>query len=116
MENILNLIGEDKVMRHLAYSFKDVNTYNKLTSKEKLIFSKADFSRLKRYITNNVAQRVSLEEIHEIIETREKKGLFYSFDNGYWVGVSNLRGDAWTENFMTEEKCIKWLTTNEEIN
>ena len=48
---------------------------------------------------------VTLEVIHDIIETRKPIGLFYSKYGEYFVGVDNSTGDAWTEDFTSLEAC-----------
>lgn len=45
----------------------------------------------------------------EIIEKREPRGLFYTIENDIYVGIDNLSGDAWTEDFKTLKQCKRWL-------
>jgi hypothetical protein len=45
----------------------------------------------------------------EIIEKREPRGLFYTIENDIYVGIDNLSGDAWTEDFDTLAQCKRWL-------
>jgi len=45
----------------------------------------------------------------EIIEKREPRGLFYTIENDIYVGIDNLSGDAWTEDFDTLTQCKRWL-------
>ena len=48
-----------------------------------------------------------------IIEKREPRGLFL-YDTGVEiVGVDNLTGDAWTEEFPDHEECVDWLLSPE---
>lgn len=54
-------------------------------------------------------KKVSVEKLQEVIETREPKGFFYGEEGGVYVGVDNSGGDAWTEEFRTEEQCLAWL-------
>lgn len=54
-------------------------------------------------------KRVSREELSEIIKTRKPIGKFYTKEDNWWVGVSNLTGDAWTEEFETFNDLKKWL-------
>ena len=50
------------------------------------------------------------QELRKIIETREPRGLFL-YDSGIEIiGVDNLTGDAWTEEFPDREECVYWLT------
>jgi hypothetical protein len=53
-----------------------------------------------KYIDRNLAEN--------IIFGREPRGLFIIKED-VWVGIDNLSGDAWVEEFDTEKKCIKWL-------
>jgi hypothetical protein len=39
----------------------------------------------------------------------EPIGRYYLQENGVWVGIDNSTGDAWTEEFPTKRKCLKWL-------
>jgi predicted transcriptional regulator of viral defense system len=54
--------------------------------------------------------KVTPEEANEIIETRERKGLFYCIEKGTYVGIDNSTGDAWTEDFKSLSACKRWLT------
>lgn len=59
-------------------------------------------------------KKVSAEEMHSIIETREPLGLFY-MDNerGGYTACSNEDGDAWTEDFDTKVECAEYLFDGE---
>lgn len=68
-------------------------------------------------------KRVPLKHISEIIDNREPIGLFYAEEPGVktdgtinYVGVDNSTGDAWAEDFSTEEECISWLKQERLIN
>ena len=68
-------------------------------------------------------KKVPLKHISEIIDNREPIGLFYAEELGVktdgtmsYVGVDNSTGDAWTEDFGTEEECIAWLKQERLIN
>ena len=65
-----------------------------------------------REITSDIA--------HEIIETavrklegypvvNEHRGLFIVKENGKFVAIDNMDGDAWTEEFDTREEAEKYL-------
>lgn len=54
-------------------------------------------------------KKVTREEVSNIINTREPTGLFHIKENGVYVGIDNTTGDAWMEEFYTEEECIAWL-------
>ncbi|WP_024834180.1 hypothetical protein [Ruminiclostridium josui] len=53
--------------------------------------------------------RVTPEEANKIIDSRERKGLFYCIENGIYVGVDNRDGNAWTEDFGSLSACKRWL-------
>ena len=44
-----------------------------------------------------------------IIDSRQPPGLFYSLNNGVYIGIDNSTGDAWTEEFPNLRKCKRWL-------
>lgn len=54
-------------------------------------------------------QQVTQSEASEIIRTYEPIGLFYLLDGDTYVGIDNLTGHAWTEEFDTFEECKVWL-------
>ena len=54
-------------------------------------------------------KKVTLNEADKIIETREPKGLFYTIDNGVYVGIDNSGGDAWVEDFKNLTSVKRWL-------
>ena len=60
-------------------------------------------------VENDGIQRVCQEYARQIIETREPRGYFYTFENGIYTGISNETGDAWTRDFDSREECMKWL-------
>jgi hypothetical protein len=71
-----------------------------------------DLANIKR---RNI-QKVTADEAEKIIETRKPEGLFYFIDRNdpsYWdqvyIGIDNSTGEAWVEEFETEEECIHWL-------
>lgn len=51
-----------------------------------------------------------------IIKYRRPLGLFFTLDNktGDYVGIDNLTGHAWVEEFTDKEDCFKWLKEEEE--
>lgn len=53
--------------------------------------------------------KVTKDEAREIIKARERKGLFYCYEDGLYVGIDNESGDSWTEEFDTFEDCERWL-------
>lgn len=48
-------------------------------------------------------------EAREIIDLRGRKGLFWTLENGRYIGIDNRDGNAWTEEFDTREACEQWL-------
>ena len=61
-------------------------------------------------------EKVTDDEATEIIETRERRGFFYTQnDNGTYTGIDNSNGEAWTEDFKTFEECKLWLLTGERL-
>lgn len=59
-------------------------------------------------------QQVTQSEASEIIRTYEPIGLFYLLDGDTYVGIDNLTGHAWTEEFNTFEECKAWLEGDED--
>lgn len=58
--------------------------------------------------------KVTISKINNVIEHMKDESLYgkyYAEENdGTWVAVDNSTGEAWTEEFSTEENAIKWLT------
>lgn len=54
-------------------------------------------------------QQITQVEASEIIRTYEPIGQFYLLDGDTYVGIDNLTGHAWTEEFDTLEECKDWL-------
>ena len=53
--------------------------------------------------------KVTRAEADAIIQSREPRGLFYQQDSNRWIGIDNMTGDAWTEEFGSLEQCLTWL-------
>ena len=53
---------------------------------------------------------VTPEFIGNVIENRKPIGRFYAKEGDRWVSCHNLTGDAWTEDFATEQEAIDELT------
>lgn len=67
--------------------------------------------------------RNKIEKLHpdhalEVIDTREPIGLYYVKEDGFYTGIDNSTGHAWTEDFDTKEDCFNWLigASKEESN
>ena len=54
-------------------------------------------------------KKVSKNEALDIIENRTPLGLFYTIDDGVYIGIDNRTGDVWTEEFKTLGTCKRWL-------
>ena len=54
-------------------------------------------------------REVTSADIRAIIDTRQPRGLFYTRENGMYVGIDNTTGEAWTEDFKTLGACMEWL-------
>lgn len=59
-------------------------------------------------------KKISIDEANKIIELREPLGLFYAFipdeySHKLYVGIDNIAGDAWTEDFKNLGSCKRWL-------
>ena len=67
---------------------------------------------MKRYllIKKREVEKVTEEAMTLIIETRQSRGWYYrKADRRCYVGVDNSTGDAWTEEFPSRRKCLRWL-------
>lgn len=58
---------------------------------------------------SNFYKVVSSKEATEIIECRYPEGYFMTQEGGRFVGIDNSYGEAWTEEFKSKERCIRWL-------
>ena len=52
---------------------------------------------------------ISQNEARKIIALRGRKGLFWTIENGRYIGIDNRDGNAWTEEFDTLSECKQWL-------
>lgn len=57
----------------------------------------------------NHATCISQNEASEIIALRRRKGLFWTIENGRYIGIDNRDGNAWTEEFGSLKECEQWL-------
>ena len=53
---------------------------------------------------------VTSEYIGNVIDSRTPCGRFYAKEGDRWVSCFNETGDAWTEDFATEQEAINDLT------
>ena len=54
-------------------------------------------------------KEITPTDARTIINTQQPRCLFYTKENGVYVGIDNTTGDAWTEDFKTLDACAKWL-------
>ena len=63
-----------------------------------------------------VIHNISEHEATKVIAGRGPRGRFWTFGrNGKYVGIDNSTGDAWTEEFDTLDKCVRWLKGEFEV-
>ncbi len=61
----------------------------------------------------NRPKEVTLQEAAQIIESFHPLGCFYLKDRKWYVGINNSTGEAWTEDFLSKEECLRWLQSTE---
>lgn len=61
-------------------------------------------------------ERITSKEASEIIENRERLGLFFMIEKNLIIGIDNSDGNAWTEEFGSLEECRKWLNGEEAVD
>ncbi|UOE58222.1 hypothetical protein [Cytobacillus oceanisediminis] len=54
-------------------------------------------------------KKVTSKESLRIIQKREPKGTFYRQCGEMWIGIDNREGEAWVEEFETQDDCKAWL-------
>lgn len=54
-------------------------------------------------------KKISRSDASWIIGKRKPLGLFYTVESELFIGIDNSTGEAWTEEFKSEEECIRWL-------
>lgn len=54
-------------------------------------------------------KKITTKEASNIINKRKPLGLFWFEVDGTYVGIDNKSGDAFTENFKNQGRCIQWL-------
>ena len=54
-------------------------------------------------------KQVSEEQLRRVIQTYAPRGLFLAREGGVWVAVDNSTGYAWTEEFRSRRKAVRWL-------
>ena len=65
-------------------------------------------------------QKISQEDARRLLNScdgtggrYEPLGLFYLEEREKFVGIDNSTGDAWTEEFLDKESCLRWLSREE---
>lgn len=58
--------------------------------------------------------REILNSINEGGDRYQPLGLFYLQEGDKFVGIDNSDGNAWTEEFLDKESCLRWLRREEE--
>ncbi len=61
----------------------------------------------------NKPQEVTQQEAMQIIDSFQPLGCFYLKDGKWYVAIDNRTGDALTEDFLSKEECLRWLTSVE---
>lgn len=62
---------------------------------------------------DNIIEEVTKEESKVIICDYKPLGLFYMLDNKIYIGIDNSSGDAYVEEFIYKEDCLRWLNGEE---
>lgn len=66
------------------------------------------------HILKDLGKIREIKDTDALFATFEPRGLFYKTVNkSLYIGIDNLTGDAWTEEFNTLENCVKWLLREE---
>lgn len=65
---------------------------------------------LKNLIKHGI-QIIDNETADKIIETRTPRGSFVTIEGEMIVAIENEAGDAFVENFKTEEAAVLWITS-----
>ena len=48
-------------------------------------------------------------KLREVIQSYAPRGLFLAREGRLWVAVDNSTGYAWTEEFRSRRRAIRWL-------
>lgn len=54
--------------------------------------------------------------LRDVILTRLPLGLFLTKEAHRWVAVDNSDGNAWTEEFRSKRKAVRWLRREFEVS
>ena len=60
-------------------------------------------------------EKVTHYELSRIVESRKPIGLFYAQIDNVFVAVDNRNGEAWTEEFTSEDEAVSWLNNDEAV-
>lgn len=58
-------------------------------------------------------KRITPEKAEKIIKTRKPRGLFLCKDNGVFLAIDNITGNAWCEEFVRYSDSINYLNHRE---
>ena len=72
-------------------------------------------ARIIRITPNQAHELVTPSYKHRISgrSTYGAPGLYYTKENGMYVGIDNSTGHAWVEEFKSRRQCLKWLRGTE---
>lgn len=103
--NSLSDEGKKKFLELVGYEFQKP-TYDSVKEWER--YTGKEFYEGIKEITASQA-----EEIYESIHNRDKHvcegSYFFRTPDGDFIGIDNLNGEAYTEQFIDYETCMEWL-------
>jgi len=56
-------------------------------------------------------KKITPDEAERVIVTRYPLGRFYTIENRMYIGIDNIDGDAWVEEFRSLSSCKRWLNS-----
>lgn len=101
------LFENPKVIKMAKKFMNEIWIKENIKSEVKYLKIIDNFIRIELFNIKEITQ----EKVHEIIDNRKPLGLFYSYDNtvNKYIGVDNLNGDCWVEEFNSLNDCLDWL-------
>ena len=60
-------------------------------------------------------QRADPEQLLAVLQHHMPKGSFLTWEDTVWVTVDNTTGEAWTEEFLSENHAVRWLCRQFEV-
>lgn len=61
-------------------------------------------------------REVSSAALRDVVLTRLPLGLFLTREAHRWIAVDNADGNAWTEEFHSKRKAVRWLRREFEVS